>query len=886
MRQTEREKALSLLDDARREPDRVYVVAISASAAATKCGDEVTASIAERAAGFAARERGELDLAILHLRRSISFAEAAADDESAAISQSSLAFCLGQTGELNEGLRLVNEATPFLSGPALGLSLVHAGFLLFHLGERTEALDKLNHAHRLLVGMGDLDALAAALNNRGLVNWHVGNLGAAIDDLDEASVLYSGLGRGASAAKIRHNAGMVRVSAGRAFEGLNLMAQADTALDALGIDRSSGLLDRCRTLTRIGLFGEALELGRSMAPYLSRSNAVLELADLALLLAEAGVQHDDFVAAGAFAIQAARAFEFQGRFDRARSAQGIVRLVDLALGLAVDQRLPDVSAVDATCVVHVARRLLERGADETALGLTYQAQSTMADMPAGSTRKLTTCFAAAIVGTVLGDRDAVERAIDAAETRFANARLDTWPVELRALGLRRLDELCALAVRAAVRRGDMRAAVSYLERARRLRIAPSSAPNAARRQPDEALNALRSLSRGTQATDPAIQVDVREQRNVLERRIRQDDWSDVPAWLREPGSGWSTHPAVSARGRRRRDEFIANRWQDRAFVTFAETGSELHAFVVNDPGDPSTTPITHVALRPLIEVRRLIDDLRVHLAFWAASRAPKDRARSRIRALADALAAAGFAAVAEAAGDRDIVVSPTPSLTAVPWPLLPGWNGRAISVAASMSSWRPFAWRAPQNAVVVVGPGTTHGPAEAIAVSQILGSPKIFEDEEASSLGLRPLVQTADLLHVCAHGTFRWDHPLLSSVRLSDGELTLYDLAQSRLPAFMVMSACDFGSGSATAGSGTLGLISALSGLGCERLLASFCPVAESEVTELMRRFYGILRNGPSGADVATALAAAQRSMIADDALSIAGFQMLGVHPGNDAAGS
>jgi tetratricopeptide (TPR) repeat protein len=881
MSQTEREKAMSLLDGARREPDRVYAVAIISSAAAMKRGDEATASIAERAAGFAARERGELDLAILHLRRSISFAEAAADDESAAISRSSLAFCLGQTGDLNEGLRLVNEATPFLSGPALGLSLVHAGFLLFHLGERAEALEKLNQAHRLLVGLGDLDGLAAALNNRGLVNWQVGNLEAAIDDLDEASVLYSGLGRGVSAAKIRHNAGMVRVSAGRAFEGLDLMAQADAALDALGIDRSSGLIDRCRTLTRLGLFGEAIELGRSMAPYLSRSNAVLELADLALLLAEAGLQDDDYEAAGAFAIQAARAFEFQGRFDRARSAKGMGRLADLLLGRAVGQRLPHVSTVDPTCVVHAARRLLENGADDIALGLATQAQTTMARMPARSNRKLTACFAACIVGTVLGDHEAVEGAIDAAEARFGKARIDTWPVELRALGLRRFDELCTVAVGAAIRRGDMRAAARYLERGRSVRFALPDAPHSRRGLSDESLDALRTMARTTSGTvDAALEIDRRQEVRTIEGRVRDENWLDARS-LRDQPSGWLAHESRLAGTDRQRlaTPEPTDRWQNCAFVSFAEVGNDLYAFVATDPSDASLTP-THIVLGSLRHVRRLIEDLRHYLGQWAASSVPNRALGRKIQSLADDLAVAGFEGVTRLVGNLDIVVSPSASLTAVPWALVPGWRGRPITIAASMSSWKPFAWRPPRNPMVVVGPNTTHGRVEAAAVAGLLGATRTFEGHDATAAAVRMYIESADALHVCAHGTYRTDHPLMSSVQLTDGDLTLYDLTQESLPPFVVMSACDFGSGTAAVGSGPLGLLSALSGLGCERLLASFCPVAETEVTVLMQSLYSRLKDRPSSADVAATLAEAQRAMIDDGSLSIAGFQLMAIEPG------
>jgi tetratricopeptide (TPR) repeat protein len=881
MAMTEREiRGLLLLDAAHRDPDRVYRDAVALSDSASTNSDGAAVVIAERAAGLASRERGDLATALVHFRRSIDAAEHRNDGRAAAESRSLLAGCMGQAGDLSEGLRVALEAQPFLAGPALGLCLVHTGFLLFHLDRPSDALDTLNRACELLGDESAPDARAAALNNRGIVNWQAGNLEEAMADLDQATLLYEGLGRGAAAAKIRHNAGMVRVSANRVFEGLDLMARADEALDVLGIDRSSGLLDRCRTLTRIGLFGDALELGRSMAPFLLRSNSVVELAELGLVLAEAGLQHDDYVAAGAFATQAAMAFEFQGRFDRARSAKGLSRLVDLLLSRSVEQRLPDVSTVDPTCVVHAARRLLESGADELALGLAYQAQTAMAGMSSGSARQFTVCFAAGIVGAVLADCGALQAAIDAAETWLARTRIETWPVEFRALGLRRMDELCAIAVGASVRRGDMREAVAYVERARRERIAPTDSRAAELGQSGESLHLLRTTSRTASGiVDSALEIDRHEEQRGLEDRVRHDDWLGRAARAERPEHGWSAHGVrVQRPGNLGPPDGtdLSARWRNRSFVSFAEVGNDLHAFVVTNPNDPSIEP-QHVALTSLRHVRRLIEDLRHHIGQWAWSRVPSQTLSFQIRSLAVDLAAVGFEAIADLVGDREVVVSPSASLTAVPWALIPGWGGRPVTVAASMSSWAPFSWCAPRNPMVVVGPNTTHGAVEAASVARLLGAGRVFAGHEATSDLLRIHIEPADSLHICAHGTYRTDHPLLSSVQLVDGELTMYDLRRASLPPFVVMSACDFGSGAAAAGSGPLGLLCALSGLGCERLVASFCPVAETEVTQLMETLYGLLQDGPSDVDVATMLAAAQRTMIDNGALSVAGFQMLAI---------
>ena len=50
------------------------------------------------------------------------------------------------------------------------------------------------------------------------------------------------------------------------------------------------------------------------------------------------------------------------------------------------------------------------------------------------------------------------------------------------------------------------------------------------------------------------------------------------------------------------------------------------------------------------------------------------------------------------------------------------------------------------------------------------------------------------LAHIAAHGIFRADSPLFSSLRMYDGPLTVYDFEQlQRAPYRLVLSSCDSG---------------------------------------------------------------------------------------------
>jgi CHAT domain-containing protein len=103
----------------------------------------------------------------------------------------------------------------------------------------------------------------------------------------------------------------------------------------------------------------------------------------------------------------------------------------------------------------------------------------------------------------------------------------------------------------------------------------------------------------------------------------------------------------------------------------------------------------------------------------------------------------------------------------------------------------------------------------------------------------------AELVHVAAHGTFRADSPLFSSLLLDDGPLTLYDLARLRRgPRRLVLSSCDSGVVAPVGADEILGLASSLLPLGTVAIAASVVPVDDHAVVPLMVRLHRRLREG------------------------------------------
>src|SRR4029077_19910941 len=98
---------------------------------------------------------------------------------------------------------------------------------------------------------------------------------------------------------------------------------------------------------------------------------------------------------------------------------------------------------------------------------------------------------------------------------------------------------------------------------------------------------------------------------------------------------------------------------------------------------------------------------------------------------------------------------------------------------------------------------------------------KLYEDEtvlDGAAATADKVLSTLDeawLAHIAAHGIFRADSPLFSSLRMHDGPLTVYDFERlNRAPYRLVLSSCE-GAVLAPAGANELlGLASSLLPLG------------------------------------------------------------------------
>jgi CHAT domain-containing protein len=142
---------------------------------------------------------------------------------------------------------------------------------------------------------------------------------------------------------------------------------------------------------------------------------------------------------------------------------------------------------------------------------------------------------------------------------------------------------------------------------------------------------------------------------------------------------------------------------------------------------------------------------------------------------------------------------------------------------------------------------TTYINEEVQALRQLLPKGLFFVGSEAREDKLRRYGQTAGKLHIAAHGIFRADNPMFSSLKLGDTWLNLFDIFNLQLGAELtVLSACETGMSAVWEGDELLGLARGFLYAGTPSLVVSLWTVNDRSTAQLMRRFYEGLQRGNS----------------------------------------
>ena len=860
-------------------------VAEGVLAEAARTGDDLAAAQAERALGMAARAEQDVVSAAEHLGRAVRLAERIGATDLAAHTRISRALALAYAGRTAAAHTDLDRAAEALTGTDLArVELQRAGLLQLE-GRLDEADERLSAALPLLSRADDLEALAVLHNNRGMLRSRRGWFGQAENDLRQAVALHRRLGHAAAAAGASQNLGLVAAWRGDLIAALEAFDEVDQMLDRAGTADAVGLLDRSEVL----LAGRLLVEARAVAERAVREHERLHLSaylDLArLVLARIALYEGRYAEARTLAGQSAQAFGRQRRPSYRALAEEVAIHATWRAGertaalLAASRRAAGalersgwmVAAADARLVAAQVAIALGRPATARAqlAGLTVPRRSDPADLRSRA------FYARALLHLLADDRRRADTALRAGMAVVERQRRDLGGTDLRAYASAHAADLATLGLRLAVEDGDPARVLRWAERwrASTLSMPPVRPPQD--EEMSEALAELRQLlgtgggPEGTgggpdaAGTRPA---SLRQRQAALERTVRRLA-RRAPAPTRYEPQRASLAEIRAALDR-------------QALVELLDVGGTLHAVVVTERGQ------TLHELGPTLAATRLVITQR----FWLRRLVHQFGARTLEQTAAAADAAARqldealLQPLRRSTDDRPLVIIPTAALHTLAWAALPSAADRPVSVAPSAGWWRRAAMSAPASdrardragerageraderaedragerlgdraggrTVLISGPDLPYGATEVEALRAIYPDATALTGPAATTRAVGDALDGAGLAHVAAHGRFRADQPLLSSLQLADGPMFVYDLERLRLaPRVLVLASCDAGLSGVLPGDELMGVAAAVLAQGTTTLVAPILPVPDADTQAVMLALHRRLATGRAPAE-------------------------------------
>lgn len=719
---------------------------------------------------------------------------------------------LAEAGQIDEALASLEALADETSGVEGGRVRVQIAYVLQHAGKLNEALAEIDVSERLFARGGEDGDRFRVHQNRGLILLQLGRLAAAEADFIAAESIASDVGMTSARAQAVANRAVLLGRARRLSEAIEqfdlaerLFAEAGDPLRPVGIMS----IDRAEVLMHSGLPADAVEAGRVAIESVEPSGNAMLLGDALLVTARAELAAGRHRRAMMTAARAEETFASSERTDMTPHAQAII----VHAGLDAAKDVDGVAALleDASSVSAVLR----------AAGWTAQADDlASARIRVGHRWNHGGAVRADInrlrVGAMDGRRDnalvgwwaeAVGRSID---------RDSAGAIEACHSGLTVLDDIVAEAPSLEERSAAMKMGGDLSNFLIELALEEGDA------------DTVLAAAEGTRAR--ALHDEIAEHNRF--RPLNRDSAAGLRVEL------------AARLGERTLVEWIVSR--DRVWaVVFGADGSRLVEI-----GDRS-------------EVLHARDRVRMWLDLAAAEPdEPSGRAMNAARRLDDLLIAP-----LDLPDGTGVALVPTDILHGIPWSGLPSFASRPISLTPNAQVWLEADRRTSRSvttAGLVLGPGVAGTDVEQGAVERAHPSAAVAAADRATAPAVRSMFASSDLVHVAAHGTFRSDHPLLSTLRLVDGEATLYDAVPERVESLLVvLSSCEGGAQGTADGSEVLGLSAVLLARGAAAVLAPLTVVRELECADFVAEVHDELATGEPFACAVAAVR--QRWLSADD---------------------
>jgi tetratricopeptide (TPR) repeat protein len=805
------------------------------------------ASVARQAAGIVLRDVGDVGAGVRELRASLRLARRTGSQDREADVLAALGAALVLAGRTAEGFAAFDRAVHLANGVLAGTVLSRRGAVLFHLGRFAAALDDYRRAVSVLQRSGDPIWTARALLGRGLVYLAIGSPGRADGDFVSAGRLYAETSQEMEAIKTVLNRAGAAFRSGDLPTALSFHSEAAARFRPLNVPTPFLSQDRCDVLLAAGLVTEALaeadtavhDIERAHGWSTKRAELLLVAANCALAAAQpqgavkrAQAAHRLFRSQQNEWGQAhARLVLVQARYALEAITARLLRAADEAAG-----RLEELGSSEATQAHLLAGRV--------ALDLGRQAEADQHLSAAAQSRRrgpamarasgwLAEALRAEAVGEPRRMLAACRRGLEVLDDH----RLTLGASELRAQATARGSELALLAQRHAVRARRPRMLLSWTERWR----ATTLTVPAVRPSSDAELNAGLAALRGVTSRLEEAKREGTPTAPLQRDQLRLEGVVRARS-LQAPGMAGAGRAVIDV-------DALLDQLGSARLVEIVDVDGTLHVLVC---GAGRVRLFTAGRTEDAV---RAADFAPFALRRLARGRAGDnaDSARAILNAVGPELQDAILGPAAGQLGDAPVVVVPPGKLHAVPWALLPALGSRVFSVAPSAQAWmRARAAKPPDSRRVALarGPGLTTDGAEVPVLADMYSGATVLSGKEATAEQVLSAIDGAWLAHIAAHGRFRADSPLFSSLQMRDGPLTVYDFEQlRRAPYRLVLSSCDSGVLAPAGADELLGLVSSLLPLGTAGIVAGVVPLNDDALVPLMVSLHRHLLAGQSLAE-------------------------------------
>jgi tetratricopeptide (TPR) repeat protein len=818
--------------------------------------DLYAASVAHHAAGIVLRELGDVEAGNSELRKALRLARRAGLADREADVLATLGVALVYAGRTTAGLKALDQAVQRSTGVLAAQVRVRRGMMRWLLGRYPAALDDFRQAMTVLRRAGDLLWTARALNARTLVYLYLGVTNRADDDLATAGHLFVQTGQELEAIDTVLNRGLAAFFSGNLPAALAHLDTAASRYQPLRIPTPSLSIIRCDVLLAAGLAVDALaEATAAVAELEEVRGRATEKAELLLMAAECALAAAKPQTAQDWAQTAYRLFRSQQSAWWQAQAARVLSMARYAVGPVSPGLLREAnraaSRLDALGAGDATQAHLLAGRVALELGRHDQAERHLAAAARSRRRGTPMSRAAGWLSEALRAQaaDNPRRLLSACRHGLAvldEHRLSLGASELRAQATAHGAELATLAQRHAVRAGRPRLLLSWSERWRATAQTVPAVRPTADGEHHAARAALRDVTRRLEIarSEGMPTADFQREQRRLEAAVRASA-------LRAPSGGsqggrppGSEYCGAGAGGTVFNPADLLDELGAARLIEIVEVDGRLHVLVCGGGR------VRQFTAGRAADAVRAADFARFALRRIARNR-PEDNLDSALAILATVgprLQQALLGPAVRHLGDGHLVIVPPGKLHAVPWALLPGLRDRVVGVAPSAAAWmraRSAPVPASRNVTLARGPGLASDGAEVPAVAELYDHVTVLAGAEATAEKVLYALDGAWLAHVAAHGVFRADSPLFSSLRMHDGPLTVYDFEQlQQAPYRLILSSCDSGVLAPAGADELLGLVSSLLPLGTAGIIATPLPLNDRAVVPVMVGLHQQLRAG------------------------------------------